>query len=177
MNKTYIYTIGVLVLVLIVIGVGMAKTQVSAPSNVETGQENMLIDDGTPLENPDADMIDTIDNGDPQASTQPRPTGGKLKADVFTGKLEEVNTGCFADGECYVVVDGVHVRTLMGWNQNVVGSVQGVEGFGDLEAHIGEYVEVYAQDLMASENMFTLYGSEGFYVKLVGKTKPAPEVN
>jgi len=114
-----------------------------------------------------------IDEG---VETTQKPDG-KLKADVFTGKLEEVNVGCFVDGECYVVVDGKHVRTIMGWSREVVGSVQGVEGFGDLESHIGEYVEVYAQDLMSTENMFTLYGSEGFYIKLLGKTPPKPEVN
>ncbi len=89
---------------------------------------------------------------------------GKLKADVFTGKLEEVNVGCFVDGECYVVVDGKHVTVVMGWSTAVVGSVQGVDSFGSLENHIGSSVEVYAQDL--SDGTYTLYGSEGFYVKL-----------
>lgn len=90
---------------------------------------------------------------------------GKIKAEVFSGKLEEVNTGCFADGECYVVVGGKHVTTLMGWTQTTVGSVIGVEGFGDLEGHIGKEVEVYAHD--KGDGTYTLYGSEGFYVKLL----------
>ena len=106
-------------------------------------------------------------------SPSTKPTTGKLKADVFTGKLESVDTGCFADGECFIMVDGKHVRAIMGWSQETVGSVVGVDSFGDLEKHIGEYVEVYAQDLMSTENMFTLYGSEGFYIKLLGKTTPA----
>ncbi len=89
---------------------------------------------------------------------------GKLKAETFSGTLEEVNTGCFADAECYVVVDGKHVTVLMGWSRDTVGSVLGLEGIGDLEAHIGEEVEVYAQD--KSDGTYTLYGSEGFYVKL-----------
>lgn len=89
---------------------------------------------------------------------------GKLKVANFSGKLEEVNTGCFADAECYVVVDGKHVTAIMGWSQETVGTVQGVEGFGDLESHIGKEVEVYAQD--TSDGKYTLYGSEGFYIKL-----------
>ncbi len=89
---------------------------------------------------------------------------GKLKVANFEGKLEEVNVGCFADGECYVVVDGKHITAIMGWSQETVGSVQGVEGFGDLESHIGEVVEVYAQD--KGDGTYTLYGSEGFYIKL-----------
>jgi len=91
---------------------------------------------------------------------------GKIKADTFTGRLEEVNTGCFADGECYVVVDGNHVTTIMGWSQETVGSVQGVEGFGDLENYIGTEVEVYAQ--VNPDGTYTLYGSEGFYLELLG---------
>ncbi|MBP6883949.1 MAG: hypothetical protein KBC06_01815 [Candidatus Pacebacteria bacterium] len=89
---------------------------------------------------------------------------GKIKADVFSGVLEEVNTGCFADGECYVVVGGKHVTAIMGWSQAIGGTIIGVEGFGDLESHIGEQVEVYAQ--VNPDGTYTLYGSEGFYIKL-----------
>ncbi len=100
------------------------------------------------------------------------PTSGKIKADVFTGILEKVDTGCFADGECYLVVDGKHVTALMGWSRDTVGSVIGVEGFGDLESHIGEKVEVYAQ--VNPDGTYTLYGSEGFYIKLLLDNKPTP---
>lgn len=89
---------------------------------------------------------------------------GKLKAGNFSGKLQEVNTGCFADGECYVVVDGKHITAIMGWSRDTAGSIIGVEGFGDLEGHIGKEVEVYAQD--KGDGTYTLYGSEGFYIKL-----------
>lgn len=106
----------------------------------------------------------------PDSVTQPdaeKPLpapAGKLKVGNFSGRLEKVDTGCFSDGECFVEVNGKHITTLMGWSQAVVGSVQGVEGFGDLESHIGEEVEVYAQD--KGDGTYTLYGSEGFYVKL-----------
>lgn len=88
----------------------------------------------------------------------------KIKADVFSGKLEEVNTGCFADGECFVVVSGKHITALMGWSRDTVGKILGVDGFGDLENYIGKEVEVYAQD--KGDGTYTLYGSEGFYIKL-----------
>lgn len=91
-------------------------------------------------------------------------TSGKLKVANFSGKLEKVNTGCFVDGECYVVVDGKHITVIMGWSRETVGSVIGVKDFGDLENHIGEQVEVYAQD--KSNGTYTLYGSEGFYLKV-----------
>lgn len=89
---------------------------------------------------------------------------GKLKVANFSGILEEVNTGCFADGECYVVVDGKHITAIMGWSQETVGSVIGVEGFGDLESKIGSEVEVYAKD--TGDGKYSLYGSEGFYIKV-----------
>jgi hypothetical protein len=82
----------------------------------------------------------------------------------FSGTLQEVNTGCFADGECYVTVDRKHVTAIMGWSQEIGGTVQGVEGFGDLENYIGQEVEVYAAD--TGDGKYTLYGSEGFYIRL-----------
>ena len=93
------------------------------------------------------------------------PTSGKLKVGNFTGTLTKVDTGCFADGECYVEVDGKKVTALLGFNRDEVGSVIGVDGFGDLEGYIGKPVEVYAQD--NSDGTYTLYGSQGFYIKVV----------
>ncbi len=92
----------------------------------------------------------------------------ELETGFFTGKLEAVNTGCFADGECSVVVDGKKVTVLMGWSRDTVGSVQGVEGFGDLERYIGSEVEVYAQ--LNLVDSYTLYGSDKFYMKLLSST-------
>jgi len=92
----------------------------------------------------------------------------KLKVSNFTGQLEEVNTSCFSDGECYVVVDGKRITTTIGWSQKTVGTVQGVDGFGDLESHIGRTIEVYAQD--NADGTYTLYGNEGFYIKLLPRT-------
>lgn len=104
------------------------------------------------------------DSNNSTSTTEEKPAG-KLKADTFTGILQRVDTGCFADGECFVEVDGKHITTTIGWSRGVVGSVIGVDGFGDLENHIGKKVEVYAQD--NGDGTYTLYGSEGFYVKLL----------
>ena len=134
------------------------NTTVHAPGN--------LVGDELPV------PIQTEDGSRVTDPGTPPPTNGKIKADVFTGKLEEVNTGCFADGECYVVVDGKHVTTIMGRSQEVVGKVQGVEGLGDLEKYIGKNVEVYAR--VNPDDTYTLYGSEGFYVKPSDGTNPAP---
>lgn len=85
-------------------------------------------------------------------------------AETFSGTLTEVNTGCFADAECSVTVDGKHVTVLKGWNRDIVGSVIGGDNsIGGLEAHIGSEVEVYAQKL--ADGTYTLYGDTGYYVK------------
>lgn len=102
-----------------------------------------------------------IDTG----TQEEQPPVGKLKVINFSGKLEKVDTGCFADGECFVVVDGKHITVIMGWSQAVVGTVLGVDGFGDLESNIGKQVEVYAQD--KGDGTYTLYGNSGFYIKLL----------
>ena len=47
----------------------------------------------------------------------------------------------------------------------LLGGVVGVEGFGDLESYIGEEVEVYAHD--NGDGTYTLYGNEGFYIKVL----------
>lgn len=90
---------------------------------------------------------------------------GKLKADTFTGTLTKVDTSCFSDGECFVEVDGKHVTALIGFSRETVGKVIGVAGFGDLEKYLGKKVEVYAQD--NNNGTYTLYGSEGFYIKVI----------
>lgn len=107
---------------------------------------------------------DTRPTPDTNTPTPEVSAPSKLKADTFTGTLTKVDTSCFADGECFVEVDGKKVTALIGFSRAEVGSVIGVEGFGDLESYIGKPVEVYAQD--NSDGTYTLYGSKGFYIKV-----------
>jgi hypothetical protein len=85
--------------------------------------------------------------------------------EMFVAVLEKVDTGCFADGECFVVAGGNHVTALLGWTNETVGKVLGVSGFGDLENHVGKKVEVYAKKV--SDGKYTLYGDEAYYIKAV----------
>lgn len=83
----------------------------------------------------------------------------------FTGKLEKVDTGCFADGECFVIVDGKHVTVIMGWSGETVGQVIGGDNsIGGLENFIGKDVEVYAK--VKDSNNYTLYGDINYYIKV-----------
>ncbi len=78
----------------------------------------------------------------------------------FEGTLEEVNTGCYADGECYVVVGGKHITTLMGWSRETVGTAD----YDALTAAIGATVEVYAHE--KEDGTYTLYGDASYYVRV-----------
>lgn len=132
----------------------------------ETSAPSTSTDTTTPVTNDkniDADTGMSVSSN--STTTITTTTSGKLKADTFTGTLTKVDTGCFSDGECYVEVDGKHVTALMGFSRDIVGTVIGVDGFGDLEQYIGKQVEVYAQD--NSNGTYTLYGSEGFYIKVI----------
>ena len=146
----------IIIIVLGLILVLVKPKEMSAPTTAEN-------------EEPAAEQVTPEDDGMTVTSysttTVTTETPGKLKADTFTGTLTKVDTGCFADGECYVEVDGKKVTALVGFSQAIVGSVMGVEGFGDLESYIGKKVEVYAQD--NSDGTYTLYGSAGFYIKVL----------
>lgn len=85
---------------------------------------------------------------------------------TFSGKLQKVDTSCFADGECSVDVDGKHVTLTVGWSKEAVGQIIGADSIGGLERHIGETVHIYARRLSLSK--FTLIGSNRYYIK-VGK--------
>lgn len=88
---------------------------------------------------------------------------------TFKGILTEVNTGCFADGECFVVVDDKKVTAIEGWKKEIVGRtiIEGNEnsGFGDLYTYLGNQVEVYAA--ITDQGEYTLYGSEDYYIKIL----------
>ncbi|HEY0011096.1 MAG TPA: peptidoglycan-binding protein [Candidatus Paceibacterota bacterium] len=89
---------------------------------------------------------------------------------TFTGKIESVDTGCFADGVCSVTVDGKKVVLLTGMRIAPippVGSLKGVDSIGDLEGKINARAEVYAHPVRDGDGDFTLYGSTGYYVKVL----------
>lgn len=152
-----ILILGAIIIIVLGLILVLAKPkEMSAPTTTDT--EDSMTEDSTTAND---GMTDTTDS----TTTVTTETNSKLKAETFTGTLTKVDTGCFADGECFVEVDGKKVTALLGFNQNEVGSVIGVDGFGDLENFIGKSVEVYAQD--NSDGTYTLYGSAGFYIKVL----------
>lgn len=81
---------------------------------------------------------------------------------TFSGVLEEVHTGCYAEGECYAKVNGSRVTILSHNNQNVVGTVVGVSKIGDLASYIGKTVTVRAERLTNGD--YTLYGDASYSI-------------
>ncbi len=155
-----IVSIGAVVIVLLaVVLFTLEPAAAPAPEKVTDTTTETPTDSAT--ETPDTGRRANPDDNMPDR--EPVPVG-KLKVGNFTGKLQEVNTGCFSDGECYVVVDGKHITTTMGWSRETVGTIIGAPSIGDMETMIGSNVEVYARD--NSDGTYSLYGSEGFYVKV-----------
>ncbi|HYE23467.1 MAG TPA: peptidoglycan-binding domain-containing protein [Candidatus Paceibacterota bacterium] len=94
-----------------------------------------------------------------------------IHAPIFSGEIEAVDTGCFADGICSVTVDGKEVILLAGLRIDPppVGSLKGVESIGDLESMIGATAHVYATTTTESDADYTLYGSTDYYVEVEPK--------
>jgi hypothetical protein len=169
LNKHFLFVIGApALLVLLVAGAGIyrlntvdEKTPEIAPAEHIVHGEGMAPQDvSSRILAPHADTVATVP---PQGTTTDAAVGTH-----FTGTLQKVDTGCFADGECFVVVDGKHVTAVRGWSQEIVGTVQGVEGFGDLTKHIGEQMDVYAYG--AGDGVYTLYGNEALYIRIATST-------
>lgn len=87
--------------------------------------------------------------------------GEVIDGEKFEGTITAYSTGCFADGECSITVDGKKVITTIGWSQAIVGSVSGVPDFGSVGGKIGSHAKVYAKKVTDG---YTLYGSTSYYV-------------
>jgi hypothetical protein len=141
----------------IVVDVPVITTATSSES-VATSSESV------PEETP------VVPTNPPGATPKPPVTPPMGIAPSVTGKLTEVNTGCFSDGECYAIVDGKKVVLLIGWYQGKVGKILGADSIGDLENYIGESATVFAGK--DDDGNFTLLGNESFYLQVSSTSKP-----
>lgn len=73
----------------------------------------------------------------------------------FSGAVQAVDDGCFADGTCSVTVDGIVVVTLTGWSRDTWGQ-------RDTELQVGERVDVACRP---THEGCTLNGNAGYYVR------------
>jgi peptidoglycan hydrolase-like protein with peptidoglycan-binding domain len=90
---------------------------------------------------------------------------GPVDAVYFSGTIQAVSTGCYADGICSVTIDGRKVVTTSGRSQQIVGSIKGsVNNIGDIEtSKIGAQANVYAQK---TPDGYTLYGNSNYYIEV-----------
>jgi hypothetical protein len=94
--------------------------------------------------------------------------------EAFEGLVTSFSTGCYADGECSVSVDGKKVITTIGWSQETVGTLRGVPDLGEVEKHIGGRAKVYAKKV---EGGYSLYGSKDYYVEILPGKKSETKVS
>lgn len=137
--------IGVVILLVIVMVISATYKAVNAPAKIEQG---------VPLP------------ADTQIPLGKMVTGSNLE--TFSGTIEAVDTGCFADATCSVTVDGKKIILVTGgrgMDPNApVGKLIGVPSIGDLEAKIGSHANVYAG--MTETGDYTLYGNDKYYVEV-----------
>ena len=86
---------------------------------------------------------------------------GMSTGEYFEGVISAFSTSCFSDGICSVTVGGKTIIITSGWNQTVVGQLQGVKSISSLDTKIGSYARVYAKKI---DTGYTLYGSADYYV-------------
>jgi hypothetical protein len=91
----------------------------------------------------------------PMPSTAPA-AASELK---FSGVVGKVDTGCFADGVCFMEVDGKRVVFGMGWSREDWGQVAPRE---PIESYVGRRVEVYCG---LREGVCSLVGNRAYYVR------------
>lgn len=157
LNKHFLFIIGApALLVLLVVGGGLYRVSDVDEDRALPAQETMEhVVHEVGVSPGETERVVVLPHDDTMASPSHQTPATEDLGTHFSGTLEKVDTGCFSDGECYVVVDGKHITAVRGWSQQVVGTVQGVDGFGDLAKHIGERVDVYAYG--AGDSSYTLY--------------------
>lgn len=77
----------------------------------------------------------------------------------FSGVVQEVNIGCYADGMCFMRVDGKRVVFGMGWSRETWGQVAPRE---PIESYVGRTVEVFCQQ---RDDDCWLAGNKDYYIR------------
>jgi hypothetical protein len=80
----------------------------------------------------------------------------------FTGTVGSIDTGCYADGVCSMVVDGRTVVWMRGWSRATWGRVQQPPDVGE---YVGRRVEVWCK---VEDDHCTLEGNAAYFIR------PAP---
>ena len=77
----------------------------------------------------------------------------------FVGTVGSIDTGCYADGVCSMVVDGRTVVWMRGWSRATWGQVQQPPDVGE---YVGKRVEVWCK---VEEDHCTLEGNAAYFIR------------
>ena len=77
----------------------------------------------------------------------------------FVGTVESIDTGCYADGECSMRIDGRKVVWLRGWSRATWGQVQQPPDVGE---YVGKRAEVWCK---VEADHCTLEGNAAYYIR------------
>ena len=83
------------------------------------------------------------------------PNGSDAGVLAFSGTVQGIDNGCFADGVCSVEVDGRTVVTLRGWSRSTWGH-------RDPGIEVGDAVDVRC---LVEGTGCTLEGDAGYYLR------------
>jgi hypothetical protein len=83
----------------------------------------------------------------------------------FTGTLEAVNVGCWADGICSMRISGKEIVFGKGWSAETYGDLLGFDSSKlDGREYIGREVEVFG---WKSGESILITGDKKYYIKLL----------
>lgn len=105
---------------------------------------------------PQAPVPDAASPPSAPLPTNVTPAANELK---FSGIVGKVDTGCYADGVCFMEVDGKRVIFGMGWSREDWGQVAPLE---PIENYVGKRVEVYCG---VRDGECSLIGNKAYYVR------------
>lgn len=83
---------------------------------------------------------------------------------VFSGTVNEIDVGCYADGICKINVDGKWVEFGRGWYQGPSGQFIGFSNIDDIS---GKMVEVRVLPAEFEGYDYTILGDERLYIKAI----------
>jgi hypothetical protein len=77
----------------------------------------------------------------------------------FVGTVDSIDTGCYADGECSMSIDGKKVVWLRGWSRAAWGQVKQPPDVGE---YVGKRVEVWCK---VEDDHCTLEGNAVYFIR------------
>ena len=77
----------------------------------------------------------------------------------FTGTVDAIDTGCYADGVCSMTIDGRKVVWMRGWSRATWGQVQQPPDVGE---YVGKRVEVWCR---TEVDGCTLEGNAAYFIR------------